>query len=116
MGRGPGKSKFTKSERARLRELAGEAWSAELNEALTELHEEFGKWADDAIGPFELSDKIHKFHDGIYRELYGRYNTLGTETLVSRAVAMGLVAGDALGEELIEKLKPEIEFFRKEIR
>jgi hypothetical protein len=116
MSRGPDKSKFSKPERARLRELAGEAWNAELSDALTELHEEFRKWADDAMDAFELSDKIHEFHNGLSRELYGRYTFLDSATLVSRAVALGLLEQETLGDDLLAKLSPEIELIQKKNR
>ncbi len=106
-------TRFTKSERALLRDLAEEAWSAELHEALLALYEEFGKWADDAISSFDLSDRIHQFHDGTARELYGRYTTLDSASAVARAVALGLFAEESLGEVLLRKLASEIEFFRK---
>ena len=116
MSRGPSKSKFSKSERALLRELVGEAWDAELREVLLELYEEFGKWADDGMSSLELSDKIHEFHNGISRELYGRYTTLDSDTLVSRAIALGLLEEEVLGDELLSKLASEIEFFREKSR
>lgn len=113
MTREPDKNKFTKSERALLRELAEEAWNAELNEALLALYEEFGKWADDAISSFELSDRIHQFHDGTARELYGRYTNFDSAGAVARAVALGLVGQESVGEVLLRKLASGIEFFQK---
>lgn len=104
---------ITKSERARLRGLAEEAWNTELRDALTKLFEHFGKWADDGMSAFDLSDKIHEFHNGISRELYGRYTTLDPQITVSRAVALGVVDGEALGKTLLEKLARTIESFRE---
>jgi hypothetical protein len=109
----PDQLKITKAERARLRSLAQEAWESELRDALTELLEDFGKWADDGMSAFDLSDKIHEFHNGISRELYSRYTTLGPEILVSRAVALGIVEEDALGKTLLGKLAGRIESFRE---
>jgi hypothetical protein len=109
----PDQLKITKSERALLRRLAEEAWEAELRDALTELFEEFGKWADDGMSAFELSDKIHEFHNGISRELYGRYATLGPAMMVSRAVALGMIDEAALGKPLLEKLSSTIKSFRE---
>lgn len=106
------KSKYTKAERAIMRELATEAWDAELNAALSELYEEFCRWAEHGMSSFELSDRIHAFHDGIARELYKRYTILGTSSSVARAVALGLIRADALPEALAEKLATEIAFFR----
>lgn len=107
------KSKFSKSERAALRELAGEAWEAELHEALGELFEEFCKWADDGISSLDLTDKIHEFHKGIAKELYGRYTNLEAEITVSRAVAFGFIDEKRLPESLHAKLADRIECFRE---
>jgi hypothetical protein len=104
--------KITKSERAHLRSLAEEAWNEELSSALLELYEEFGKWGGDGISAFELSDKIHEFHDGISRELYKRYS-LDPQVAVSRAVALGIVDEEALGQPLAGKLSRMIDSFRK---
>jgi hypothetical protein len=109
----PDQLEITKAERARLRSLAQEAWESELRDALTALFEEFGRWADDGMSAFDLSDKIHEFHNGISRELYGRYTTIGPEILVSRAVALGIVDEGALGKTLLDKLARSIESFRE---
>lgn len=105
--------KITKSEKALLRTLAEEAWAIELDEALAELFEDFEKWADKGISAFELSDRIHKFHNGISRELYGQYTNLGPAAAVSRAIALGLIESDSLGDLLLGKLESNIELFRE---
>jgi hypothetical protein len=106
-------SKITKSERGLLRRLAGDAWNAELNGALKKLSGDFAKWSGGGMNAFELSDKIHEFHNGISRELYGRYTNLNPEFLVSRAVALGILDRKALGEPVLEKLSYSIEPFLK---
>jgi hypothetical protein len=107
-----GSAKLTKAERALLRELAEEAWNAELTEHLEELFEDFGRWADDGMSAFDLSKKIHEFHDGVSRELYSRYTTFDPATTVARAIAIGLIGQEALGESLLQKLAGQIEAFR----
>ena len=108
--------RFTKRERAQLRELAGTAWEAELEAELEELFEAFLKWADDGMDAFDLSERIHQFHNGISRELYGRYTTLDPEITVPRAVALGILGEGELGEALLEKLSPHIEAYRKQFK
>ncbi|SFN37501.1 hypothetical protein [Dokdonella immobilis] len=103
---------LSKSERARLRSLAEQAWEAELDKALTDLFEDFRSWSNSEMSGFDLSDRIHQFHQGISRELYSRYTALGPELLVSRAVALGFLDASTLGERLAEKLAPRIESFR----
>ncbi len=63
-------SEFNRREKSELRALSAEAWAEELSEALLELYEDFGKWAEDSLSPFDLNDKIHEFHNGKSRELY----------------------------------------------
>jgi hypothetical protein len=106
--------KFTKRERAQLRQLAGVAWEAELESELEKLFEDFLKWADDGMDAFDLSEKIHNFHNGISRELYGRYTALDPEMTVPRAVALGVVGEMELGEALLQELSPQIESYRKQ--
>jgi len=105
-------SKFTKRNRARLRQLAGEAWEAELERELEVLFEHFGTWAESGLNAFELSDLIHDFHNGISRELYARYTTLPPTITVPRAVALGILGEADVGSELLQKLTSEIEMYR----
>jgi hypothetical protein len=104
--------RFTKRERAQLRELAGAAWEAELEAELEKLFEAFLKWADNWMGAFDLSDRIHEFHNGISRELYGRYTGLDPEITVPRAVALGILGEGELDEALLGKLSAQIEAYR----
>ena len=103
---------LTKKEKALLRQLAHEAWKAELDAELEKLFEDFGRWADKGMSAFDLSDKIHEFHNGVSRERYVFYANPDLPTAVSRAVAIGLLSEDALGETLLEKLLPLIEVFK----
>lgn len=103
---------ITKREKALLRQLAYEAWKTELDAELEKLFEDFGRWADKGMSTFDLSDKIHEFHNGVSRELYVYYTSPDLATAVSKAVAIGLLSEDALGETLLEKLAPLIEVFK----
>ena len=105
--------KITKSERTLLRQLAEEAWNAELSDHFLELYEDFGRWADDGMSALDLTEKIHNFHDGISRELYNRYANLDPAISVARAIAFGFVEEEVLGESLGRKLAHEIQAFRK---
>jgi hypothetical protein len=100
---------FTKSERKLLRELTGYAWEGELGAELMKLLQEFHAWQAGRLNVFELSDKVHQFHDGTARELYGRYASDQAEPWkVARAIALGFVSRDRAGENLIAKLAPHI--------
>jgi hypothetical protein len=104
--------KITRSEGARLRQLAQVAWEAELDDKLERLFEDFSRWADDGMSAFELSEKIHQFHNGTSRELYGRYTGLDPATAVARAIAIGILDDGVLDETLRTKLSAQIETFR----
>lgn len=105
-------SKITKSERALLRQLAQEAWEAEINSELEQLFENFSRWADDGMSALELSDKIHEFHNDASRELYARYTALDPEITVARAIALGILQEEVLGDTLRAKLRDQIRGFR----
>lgn len=112
----PAKSKFTKLERASLRQLASEAWDAELREALLGLYEDFGTWGDAGMSSFDLTDRIHEFHNGTARDLYKRYTGADPDFLVSRAIAHGVLGEDTVEAKLLSKLAEEIEFVRERMR
>ena len=52
-----------------MRSLVGLAREMELKRALEEVHADFQNWKAGGIDSFELSDRIHKFHDGPNREI-----------------------------------------------
>jgi hypothetical protein len=105
--------RFTKREKAELKELAGAAWEAELKAELEKLFEDFLKWADNGMDAFDLSERIHQFHNGVSRELYGRYTSLDPEITVPRAIALGILGEGELGEALLQKLSAQIQAYRK---
>ena len=107
--------RFTKRERAELKELAGAAWEAELRDVLEKLFEDFLKWTDNGMDAFELSERIHEFHNGVSRELYGRYTSLHPEITVPRAVALGILGEGELSDGLLQKLLAQIERYRKQL-
>ena len=105
--------RFTKRERATLRELASEAHLSELNEALASLYEEFCKWGGDGISAFDLNDKIHEFHDGDSRDLYKTYILGNTEVAVAIGISRKTINPSQLDEGLREKIAPIIEVFER---
>lgn len=104
---------FTRAERRLLRELAGLAWDRELGAALGELEAAFHQWRAGDISPHELSDRIHRFHNGAARELYVRYTSpIHPSQLVARAVAAGILQEGEVPAELLPALASTIEFHR----
>ncbi|QSI76639.1 hypothetical protein [Niveibacterium microcysteis] len=76
------------------------------------LHAQFGLWANQGMSSFDLVQRIHEFHNGAARELYGRYTSLSPAIAVARAVALGLISAEALSASLKEKLDQGIDTFR----
>lgn len=102
--------KPTKPIRQALAYWRGVAYERELTKELWKLSENFGKLDSGELTPFDVSDAIHLFHDGICRELYVRYTMSGldNESLVSCAVAYGTISREELQPELLEYLDEQI--------
>jgi hypothetical protein len=64
---------YPKSIKKQLRELSGKAYQRELDAALSDLEKQFNLWRQGEMDCWELEDLIHKFHNGIARELYKQY-------------------------------------------
>ena len=63
------------------------------------------------ISCFELSDLIHKFHQGPSREIWKTYTYLDPDMAVSRAIALGILKKEEIPENLLDALNLKIEFF-----
>jgi len=56
-----------------LRECAAAAHEEELRRALLPIAEAFKRWEQGELGSGDLSELIHRFHQGPARDLYLRY-------------------------------------------
>jgi hypothetical protein len=99
------KTPFTKLERKELHRLAGLAYERELAKALTSLEEDFKRWGKDKITAFELSEFIHKFHNGVARNLWSFYTTGPVELNVKHAIAKGIISKIEVSPGILEKLR-----------
>ena len=104
---------FSKSERKDLRALAGIAYERELARALTQLEADFASWHAGERSPFDVSDAIHEFHNGIARELYVFYGG-NPSTCVAHALATGVLRSDEVASQLAAKLSALVEVYRAE--
>jgi hypothetical protein len=100
-----------KANKRKLRELAGVAYTRELGAELSKLEEEFARWRSGEIDPFELSDRIHRFHDGISRDLYVLYGRLSPSSSVARAVAFKVLQEAEVPSEILAALERPLEFY-----
>ena len=99
------KNRFTKLERKELRRFTGLAYERELAKALELLEQNFRQWRKNKITAFELSELIHKFHNGLARDLWSFYTTGHTELSVKHAITNGIILKTEISTNILEKLK-----------
>jgi hypothetical protein len=104
--------RWPKKQKRELRELNGLAWERELSDALRELRGHFDAWERGEISAFDVSDRIHEFHNGRSRELYNAYTGSLLVPWVVRAIVTGVLAESEISEDLHNALKPEIAYLR----
>jgi hypothetical protein len=97
----------------KLRELAALAHERALASALEDLAVEFERWRQRTIGAFELSDKIHEFHNKTGRRIYSFYVGAEPRLVVAAAVRDGVLTREEVGDELFSELSATIEAFSK---
>jgi hypothetical protein len=95
---------LSKSERNRLRELASLAYERELSRELAELEREFQRWRGREIDAFDVSESIHRFHQGPARDLFSKYASAKLEMAVAGALHEGIISKDEAGPALLEHL------------
>jgi len=105
-------SKYSKKQRKEMRQLQGLAWQRELETELGGLGDLFSSWREGAIDAFQLSDQIHRFHNGVSRDLYTRYSGNHYEITVPDAIANGRIDEAEVSKELLELLSGHIEHIR----
>ena len=104
---------YTKSERAKLRDLASEAYERELGACLAELEKSFAAWRRGKLLSSELSGEIHEFHQHTARDVWSSYQLPHAAMIVARAVATGILEAREIPTPLMEKLKDEIAVFKR---
>jgi hypothetical protein len=104
----------SKKLRRRLRELAGLAYERELSRELELLLRHFEAWKRGEKNPFDLSDEIHRFHQGPARDLYKWYSDRNTELIVAKAIVEGALSEEEVGEEILSLVGEMVSFLRRE--
>lgn len=92
-----------------LDDLRGKAWEAELGQALLPIAELFDAWRRGEASAFELSDAIHRFHDGDSREIWKKYQSRDTNTLLAIALVDGFLRRDQVPDHVYAVLEPHME-------
>jgi hypothetical protein len=95
-----------------VREYSSLAYEAELRLALQSLAEEFDRWRYGELSSFDLSDAIHKFHDGTARDLWKSYNVGQPEWALARAVHSEALDRSVIPPELLDHLARYFELLK----
>lgn len=91
--------------RRRLRELGAVAYERELNRELGALFKHFEAWKKEEISPFDLSERIHEFHQKPARDLFVWYTDGSGNFPVAKAIADGILSEEEAGEEIVSLLQ-----------
>ena len=104
---------FPKAEKRKIRELCGLLYEKELSLAIFKLAYEFEKWKAGKISVWEVSEKIHKFHQGSSRNLFVCYDFINTNghLLLASAIAGGLISEKEVPEEILIKINPAVQMY-----
>ena len=100
---------LTKGQQRELRRIARLAYDREVSAALTALEEQFHRWRSGDIGPHDLTDAIHTFHQGPNRELWARYSDGAAYLSAVAAVGRGVVAEHEVAADLLEMIKSHLD-------
>ena len=80
-----------KSIKRKLRELVSAAYAEELRRELEKLAVQFDEWRAGTIESHDLTDLIHKFHQGPARRMYSFYQEPDIDWIVGNAVFRGFL-------------------------
>ncbi len=104
---------YPKSIKRQIRELCAQAHENELASELTKLEQKFADWHTGKICAGDLSEMIHKYHNGPARELFVYYNSGSDDLLVASALVKGILSESDAPEDVRQRLEPLIEMCRK---
>lgn len=103
----------TESQRRRLRELSGIAHERDLSTELAKLEADFRRWRAGELDAHELSNLIHRFHQGPARQLFSKYDHSNLDFAVAHAIHRRVISETEAGADLLEILRPHLAFLRE---
>jgi hypothetical protein len=106
-------STLTKKQKKEMRALQALAWEMELEQELNKLEDQFRSWRSGTIGAFDLSDRIHQFHDYESRNLYKYYSCWNNLFAVPGAIAKGIISESEVSRQLLEAISSDIQYLRE---
>jgi hypothetical protein len=74
-----------------LRHLADRAYEIELGRELTALRRQFERWQRGEVTAFDLSEAVHRFHQGPAHDLYVTYANRYPKAAVAHAIHTGIL-------------------------
>jgi hypothetical protein len=105
--------RYPKAVWRNLRDLVGLAYEVELGRELGKLAEHFDEWREGKIDAFDLTELVHKYHQGPARELWKRYaDRPMVEMQVASAIARGILRREDVPEETWPYVEELIERYR----
>jgi hypothetical protein len=105
---------ITKAQRRRLRELGAMAYERDLAAELSKVEEDFGRWRAGEIDAHDLTERIHRFHQGPARSLFSKYDHSNLEFAVAHAIHRGLISEEEAGADVIEMIRSHLAFLREQ--
>ena len=106
---------WTMKQRRELRDLQGIAWERELSSALEQLQKDFRSWEKGDISPFELNDRIHRFHDGRSRQLFNIYSGSLDTFWLDHVIARGVIDESEVSDGLLAIFRAGIDRYRERL-
>ncbi|MEW6358638.1 MAG: hypothetical protein AB1696_20050 [Planctomycetota bacterium] len=102
---------YRKAVKRKLRELAVIAYERELGAELEKLARKFDEWREKKIDAFELTDIIHKFHNGPAREMWKSYTANCQDLIVAGAVNRGVLKREEIPEDVLQEIGQLLDTF-----
>ena len=96
---------LSKAQLREVRRLGGIAYERELNNAASDLQAQFESWRKGEIDVFALNEQIHKYHNGISRDLYKQY-TMGEPTWnLAAAINQNVIKEAEVDSRILENIR-----------
>ncbi len=106
-------SLLTKSQRRELRRLAGLAHERELSAAAQDLAFSFDAWRSGKIDVFKLNEAVHRYYNGISRELYKRYAMGDEDISVIDAISRGIIKEAEVAPEILSRFRGALDSIKR---
>ena len=103
---------YPKRLKRQFRELAAAAHERAVRAQLEELMAAFQQWHAGKLGTWELTDLIHRFHDGAARDLFVFYTRAQPNMAVAHAIATGVLQEAEVPAEVRQALAGLIDMQR----